>query len=242
MQGIIVDSVTDHSLQAFSIGHADALEVFRRFVRADGRRAGAGDVPAGVCRVASTTPNELLPVDTAGLVQVEAGAAIPLGSGGIAAVKAGADGRAVAVGDLDPDPVAGIAVAAAAAAGAFVPVLLVPAPADPMRTMQIEHDDTNAVQNRFVTGEGKRCAAGQQQIGVSLTASETDGDPLRVQVTGIARVTSGAAIVLAQGSAKVMSDAQGRAVAHVGNVPVAGLALQAAGAADEIVPVLLGGF
>lgn len=240
MTGIIVDSVTDHSLQAFTVGHADALEVFRRFIRADGRRAGAGDAPAGVCRVASTALNDLLPVDTAGLVQVEAGAAIPLGSGGIAPVKAGADGRAVPVGNLDPDPVAGIAVAAAAAAGAFVPVLLVPA--DPMRTMQIDHDDTNEVQNRFVTGEGKRCAAGQQQIGVSLTASETDGDPLRVQVTGIARVTSGAAIVLAQGSAKVMSDAQGRAVAHVGAVPVAGLALQAANAAGVVVPVLLGGF
>lgn len=240
MQGIIVDSVTEQSLQTFTIGHADALEVFRRFVRADGRRAGLGDAPAGVCRIASTSADELLPVDTAGLVQVEAGAAIALGPGGVAPVKAAADGRAVPVGDLDPDPVAGIAVAAATAAGAFVPVLLVPA--DPMRTMQVEHDDTNEVLNRFVCADGKRCAAGQQQIGVSLTASETDGDPLRVQVAGVATVLSGAVLALANGSVKVKSDAQGRAIPHTANSPVAGLALRAASAADVAVPVLLGAF
>ena len=158
MQGIIVDSVTEQSLQTFTVGHADALEVFRRFVRADGRRAGLGDAPAGVCRIASTAADELLPVDTAGLVQVEAGAAIALGPGGVAPVKAAADGRAVPVGDLDPDPVAGIAVAAATAAGAFVPVLLVPS--DPMRTMQVEHDDTNEVLNRFVCADVPGFVAG----------------------------------------------------------------------------------
>ena len=88
MQGIIVDSVTEQSLQTFTVGHADALEVFRRFVRADGRRAGLGDAPAGVCRIASAAVDDLLPVDTAGLVQVEAGAAISLGPGGVAPVKA----------------------------------------------------------------------------------------------------------------------------------------------------------
>lgn len=238
MQGIIVDSVTEQSLQTVTVGHADALEVFRRFVRPDGRRAAQGDAPVGVCRIASTSAADLLPVDASGIVQVEAGAAIALGPGGATPVKAAADGRAVPVGLLDPDPVAGIALAAAAAAGAFVPVLL--QPSDAGRAMTVEHDDTNEVLQRFVTAEGKRAAAGQQQIGVSLTASEADGDPLRVQVSGIATVLAGAAIVLAQGSRRVMTDAQGRAVTAAGNVPTAGLALDAASAADEPIRVLLG--
>ena len=239
MEGITVDSVTEQSLQSFTIGHGDELEVFRRFVRADGRRAGAGDAPYGVCRIASTTRGELLPVDSAGLVQVEAGVAIPLGPGGFTLIKPGADGRAVPVGNLDPDPAAGIAVQAAAAGG-FVPTLLLRA--DPMRTMQVAHSDANQVLNRFVTAAGARCAAGEQQVGVSLTESDMNGDQLRVQVYGIAMVLSGAAIVLAQGSQKVKSDTQGRAITHSGDDPVGGLALTAAAAAAVAVPVLLGGF
>lgn len=238
MQGIIVDSVTEQSLQTVTVGHADALEVFRRFVRPDGRRAAQGDAPVGVCRIASTAASDLLPVDTSGIVQVEAGAAIALGPAGATPVKAAADGRAIPVGLLDPDPVAAIALAAASAAGAYVPVLL--QPSDAGRTMTIEHDDTNQVLMRFVSAEGKRCLAGEQQIGVALTASEADGDPLRVQVSGIATVLSGASVVLAQGSRRVMTDGQGRAVPAAGNVPAAGLALDAATAADEPIRVLLG--
>ena len=63
-----------------------------------------------------------------------------------------------------------------------------------------------------------------------------------MQVYGVATVLSGGAIALQQGSRKVKSDAQGRAVVYSGADPVAGLALLAAGGADVPIPVLLGGF
>ena len=242
MEGIVTDTVTDLSLYSVTAGNAnpDGTEIFRRCVRPDGVRSGAGDPVLGIGRFRSSTRGELVTIDTQGLVLGEAGAAIPLGPGGIALVKPGADGRLVAVGNLDPDPAAGVIFQAVAAAGDMVPVMLMPA--DPRQTMQIDHSDTHEVLNRFVTAAGARCAAGQQQIGVSLTASDTNSDPLRVQVHGIAMVLSGAAIALAQGSKKVKSDAQGRAIEHSGTDPVAGLALSAAAGAGVAVPVLLGGF
>ena len=240
MEGIIADTVTEHALYSVTVGHADEHEIFRRCVRADGARCGRGDMVLGIGRFRSTTRGDPVTVDTDGLVLAEAGAAIPIGPGGFTLVKPDATGRLVTVGNLDPDPVAGLVFQAATATGDMVPVLLMRA--DPLRTMQLGHADTNEVVNRFVTGAGKRCAASQQQVGVSLTASAKNGEMLRVQAQGIAMVLSGAAIVLAQGSAKVKSDATGRAVTHSGNDPVAGLALKAAAGANELTPVLLGAF
>ena len=240
MEGIITDTVSELSLYSVTVGHADELETFRRCVRADGVRCGAGDPVLGIGRFRSATRGELMTVDTDGLVLAEAGAAIPLGPDGVALVKPGADGRLVAGGNLDPDPIAGVIFQAVAAAGDMVPVML--RLADPMRTMLVQHSDNHEVVNRFVTAGGARCAAAQQQLGVSLTPSVSNADRLRVQVYGIAMVMSGAAIVLAQGSRKVKSDATGRAITYSGADPVAGLALAAAAAADVAVPVLLGGF
>ena len=240
MEGIVTDTVTELSLYSVTVGNAGDVETFRRGVRADGVRCGAGDPVLGIGRFHSSTRGELMTVDTDGLVLAEAGAAIPLGPGGVTLVKPGGDGRLVAVGNLDADPPAGAIFAAVAAAGDMASVLLMRA--DPRQTMQIDHSDAHQVLNRFVTAAGARCAAGQQQIGVSLTESDANGDPLRVQVYGIAMVVSGAAVALAQGSKKVKSDATGRAIEHSGNDPVAGLALTAAAAAGVAVPVLLGGF
>ena len=242
MEGIVTDTVTELSLYSVTVGNAnpDGTETFRRCVRSDGVRCGAGDPAIGIGRFQSMTRGELMTVDTDGLVIAEAGAAIALGSGGVTLVKPGADGRVVAVGNLDPDPPVGAIFAAVAAAGDMVSVMLMRA--DPRQTMQIDHSDTNEVLNRFVTAAGARCAAGQQQVGVSLTESDAVGEQLRVQVYGIAMVLSGAAIALTQGSKKVESDAQGRAVTHAGADPVAGLVLSAAAGANVAVPVLLGGF
>ena len=242
MEGVITDSVTELSLYSVTAGNAnpDGTETFRRCLRPDGVRCGAGDPVLGIGRFRASTRGELLAVDTDGLVLAEAGAAIPLGPGGTALVKPGADGRIVAVGNLDPSPVAGVIYKAAAAAGSMVPLMLLPA--DPRQTMQLTHSDANQVLNRFVTAAGARCASGHQQIGVSLTDSDAANEPLRVQVYGIAMVLSGAAIALNQGSRTVESDAQGRAIPHAGGEPVAGLALLAAAGADALVPVLLRGF
>ena len=242
MEGIVTDTVTELSLYSATVGNAnpDGTTTFRRCIRPDGVRCGAGDPALGIARFASSIRGELMTVDTDGLVLAEAGAAIALGPGGMTLVKPGADGRLVAVGNLDPDPPVGAVFQAVAAAGDVAPVLLMRA--DPRHTMQIEHTDNNEVLNRFVTAAGARCASGHQQIGASLTESDSSGEQLRVQVYGIAMVLSGAAIALAQGSQKVESDAQGRAIMHAGSEPVAGLALAAAGAANVLTPVLLGAF
>ena len=234
MAGFQTDGITDQALYTVTIETADDTEKFRRCVRADGARCGAGDRAAGICRIKSGAAGEFVPVDVHGIVQAEAGAAIVLVDG-VRPVKAGADGRLVPVGALDPDPVVGLAVSAAAAAGKFFSLLLLDA--EPSRTMMLEHGDANEVHQRFVAADGNRCAANQQMIGVSLTESATLGEQLRVQTDGIVRVVAGAAIALANGSKKVKSDAQGRAITHTANTPSGGLALDAANAAGEVVRV-----
>ena len=85
------DTFTTRSLLTLTVEHADANQVFRRFVKRDGTRAGAAEQAIGVSRIRSATQGEDLPVDIAGLVLVEAGAAIPVD----AYVEPDAMGRAV---------------------------------------------------------------------------------------------------------------------------------------------------
>lgn len=121
MPGIIGDKVTIQPAFTVSVQRSGSDEIFRRFVRADGARCGAGDQPAGVCRVRSTTANDVVTVDTDGIALVEAGAAIALTEGS-KAVMPDASGRAiVAVGSV---PYAGLALDAAAAAGDVIRVWL----------------------------------------------------------------------------------------------------------------------
>lgn len=75
-------------------------------------------------------------------------------------------------------------------------------------------------------------------IGVSLEAGSTTITPIAVQTNGIAKVTAGAAV--ARG-ALVASDATGRAVTAATGDTTAGLALMAAGAAGDVIEVLLNG-
>ena len=236
MAGIQVDTVTAQSLYTVTVEAADAHEKFRRCVRSDGARCGAGDRAIGICRIASTMAGDLLPVDVHGIAQGEAGAAIALVDG-VRPVKPDADGRLVPVGDLDPDPATGLALAAASAAGDYVPVLLLDA--DPRQALMLEHDDNNQIHQRFVTGAGHRCGANQQMIGAGLSMSAASGEQIRVQAGGIALVVAGGAIALAQGSVRVKSDAQGRAITPVGSNPSGGLALDAAAQAGVVVRVLL---
>ena len=121
MAGIIVDTVTDQSLFSVTVERTGTDELFRRCVRADGGRCVVGDEVLGVCRVASVTAGDLVPVDVHGIVLVEAGAAVALTEGS-ARVKVDADGRAVLAGANDT--AFGVIFSAAAAAGDHVPVLL----------------------------------------------------------------------------------------------------------------------
>lgn len=91
MGQVIVDTATSQSLFTLTVEAEGADEKFRRFVKADGSRAGAGEQTLGVCRVKSTTDGELVTVDAAGIVPVAAGAAIPADSW----VESDAQGRAV---------------------------------------------------------------------------------------------------------------------------------------------------
>lgn len=118
---VIVDTATSQPLHTLTVEAEGADEKFRRFVRADGNRAGAGDRTLGVCRVKSSTDADLIPVDVLGVVLVEAGAAIAL-SEGAQPVMPDAQGRAITL--VGTVPVSGWALRAAAAAGDIVPVLL----------------------------------------------------------------------------------------------------------------------
>ena len=118
---IIVDTLTAQPLQTVTVERAGADELLHRYVRADGTRCAAADQPLGVCRVASTTAKDLVPVDIDGIVVVEAGAAIVL-SDGTKKVMPDADGRAIThAGAVSSG---GLALTAAAAAGDLVAVLL----------------------------------------------------------------------------------------------------------------------
>lgn len=115
--------MTSRSLLSVTVERAGSDELLRRCVRADGARCGAGDLVLGVCRTASTTAKDLVPVDVAGIVLVEAGAAIALAEGA-ARVKVDASGRAVLA--AGGDTAFGVIFQAATAAGKVVPCLLRP--------------------------------------------------------------------------------------------------------------------
>ena len=91
MSGIIVNTITTCPLLSLSVQREGTDELFRRFVRYDGARAGAGDVPVGVCRERSTTDEQLVAVDAAGIVLVVTGAAVAVGD----ELAPDAQGRAV---------------------------------------------------------------------------------------------------------------------------------------------------
>ena len=91
MSGIIANAITTCPLLSLSVQREGADEIFRRFVRYDGSRAGAGDVPVGVCRERSTTDEQLVVVDAAGIVLVATGGAVAVGD----ELAPDAQGRAV---------------------------------------------------------------------------------------------------------------------------------------------------
>lgn len=93
---------------------------------------------------------------------------------------------------------------------------------------------------RFVDFDGSQCdVAGAKPMGVSNNAAAT-GEALPVNVLGTAKVTTGAAIALgAKGLTPVKTDATGKAIAQAGSGEIAGYALQAAGAADVVIEILL---
>ena len=113
-----VDTVTARPILTLTVEHKDTDDVFRRFVKRDGMRAGAGERALGVSRVRSSTIGEDIPVDVAGLVLVKAGAAIAAD----ALVTPDAMGRAVTA--AGANVVAGKALAAATAADETVPILI----------------------------------------------------------------------------------------------------------------------
>ena len=106
-------------------------------------------------------------------------------------------------------------------------------------TVTVEHDDTNEIFRRYVRADGKRCVAEDHPLGVCEVKSKAKGELVPVQLSGIAIIEAGAAIVLVEGEKKVMPDAQGRAITHAGNVPGGGYALDAASAAGKFIRVLL---
>lgn len=92
------------------------------------------------------------------------------------------------------------------------------------------------LQQRFVGFDGKPCAAGKAAFGVAETDAIAE-DAVGVNVLGIIAVEAGAAL---EAGASVQSDADGRAIAKTGSNVVAGVALDAATQAGDMVRILRG--
>ncbi|EQC0634431.1 DUF2190 family protein [Salmonella enterica] len=92
------------------------------------------------------------------------------------------------------------------------------------------------LQQHLVGFDGKLCAAGKAAFGVAETDADV-GDALGVNVLGIIAVEAGAAFEV---GAAVQSDAEGCAIAKTGSNAVAGVALDAATQAGDVVRILRG--
>lgn len=94
--------------------------------------------------------------------------------------------------------------------------------------------------HRFVDFDGTQTdVAGDKPMGVSVTDADS-GEAFAVDVLGTTKVEAGAAIPLgAKGLTPVKADADGRAVPQAGAGTIAGYALQAAGAAGNVIEILL---
>lgn len=90
--------------------------------------------------------------------------------------------------------------------------------------------------NRFVTPLGAQAGADANTLGAARFAAAAAGEKIPVDVLGTAVVEAGAAIAA---GATVKSDASGRAITWVTSGAKVGIALQAAGAAGEMVEILL---
>ena len=109
----------------------------------------------------------------------------------------------------------------------------------PTATVTVERSGADEIWRRYVRADGARCVAGDQPAGVSRVKSTTAGDLVAVDTDGIVVMEAGAAIVLINGSRKVMPDATGRPIQLVGNAAPGGLALDAATAAGDFIRVWL---
>ena len=92
MSGPIVNSATTCPLLTLTVERDGTDELFRRFVRYDGARAGAGDLALGLCRERNTTNDSVVPVDVAGTALAVTGGAFAAG----ADLASDGEGRAVA--------------------------------------------------------------------------------------------------------------------------------------------------
>ena len=88
---------------------------------------------------------------------------------------------------------------------------------------------------RFVTPGGAQAGADANTLGVSRFAGVA-GDKLAVDVLGTAPVEAGAAIAA---GATLKSDASGRAITWASSGAKVAIALEAAGAAGQVIEVML---
>ena len=122
MAGIICDPTTTIvDAPTVTVERDGTDELLRRFVKFNGARADGSAVPVvGVCRVASTTDEEKVPVDRTGIVPVVAGAAVAQG----AFLTSDASGRAITA--AAGNQIHGVAALAAAAADDVIAIDLSP--------------------------------------------------------------------------------------------------------------------
>lgn len=104
----------------------------------------------------------------------------------------------------------------------------------PVLTLTIAASGTIATQ-RFVTPAGAQAGADANVLGVTRVAA-VSGDKIPVDVLGTTMVEAGAAVAV---NATLKSDGSGRAITWASSGAKVALALMAAGAAGDMIEVLL---
>ena len=89
--------------------------------------------------------------------------------------------------------------------------------------------------HRFVTHAGAQAGADANTLGVTRTAG-VSGEMASIDVIGTTIAEAGAAVAV---GAQLETDASGRAITWATSGPVVGRALQAAGAAGDMIEILL---
>jgi hypothetical protein len=215
------------SLLGLTIRATGAITKYRFVTAAGAHPTQPGQVAFGVACFGGVAGDDIT-VETIGTAKLEAGGAVAIGD----LLETDASGRAV-----KQSTTYGIGLAralqAASSSGDLIEAFLLPTSSDEHLIAPITAAGAITA-NRFINATGTQAGAGENAIGVARVAGVTS-NVIPTNIAGVAYVSSGAAV---SAGALLESDASGRAITRTSGA-ILGRAITAAGAADELIKVLL---